>query len=48
MADRELTLEEQSEIQFPMPPNPCPWNRKRVLWERERWIKNKLAQEKTK
>lgn len=39
MANGGLTLEQQAEVKYPMPVNPCPWNKKRVLWMREKWVK---------
>lgn len=34
-----MTLEEQAEIKYPMPPRACAWNKKRVIYLREKWIK---------
>lgn len=41
-----MTLEQQAEIKFPMPPKACPWNKKRILWKREKWIKEQIADSK--
>lgn len=41
-----MTLEEQAEVKYPMPPRACAWNKSRVLWLREKWIREKEANQK--
>ena len=36
---KSMTIEEQAIKKYPMPPNACPWNKKKVMWLREKWIK---------
>ncbi len=33
-----MSLEEQADIKYPMPKNPCVWVRARVEWKRKQWI----------
>lgn len=32
-------LEAEAERLFPMPLKPCGWVKARILWKRERWVK---------
>jgi hypothetical protein len=38
-----MTLEQQAEAKFPIPEKACPYKVKKILWLRERWIKEQKA-----
>lgn len=41
-----MTLEQEAEIKFPMPSNPCKWVIARIQWKRKRWIEERNQKEK--
>lgn len=39
-SNRAIKLQKEAEIMFPMPDKACPYKRKRIFWQRERWVKS--------
>lgn len=41
-SDRAIKLQKEAEIIFPMPDKVCAYKRKKILWQRERWINQQI------